>query len=103
MNVDVPLDGINNVTIKKVGSALRFMILKGHLVKERAFKVSMRDVRNQGCIGIVRAIVVVFKVNGVRLDLAAIDIDASAIGMRVELSMEFSVEVVDPQFGVGSD
>ena len=63
--VDIPLDGINNVMMKIVGTAGRFMVASDSLMKERSLEVSMREVREQGRIGVVRAIVVVVVVDGI--------------------------------------
>ena len=65
LDVDIPLDGINNVTVKIVGAARRFVVVGDCPVEKRAFEVSMREVRDQGSVGIVRTIIVVIVVDGV--------------------------------------
>ena len=72
------------------------MVASDCLMEERSFEVSMREVRDQGCIGVIRAIIVVVVVDGIRENSAAVDVYPSAIGVRIELSVEFGVEVVDP-------
>ena len=79
-----------------VGTAWRFMVTSDSLMEERSLKVSMREVRDQGCIGVIRAIIVVVVVDGIRENSAAVDVYPSAIRMRIEFSVEFGVEVVDP-------
>ena len=61
-----------------------------------SLKVGMREVRDQWCIGVIRAVIVVVVVDGIRENSAAVDVYPSAIGVRIELSVEFGVEVVDP-------
>ena len=72
------------------------MVASDCLMEERSLKVSMREVRDQWCIGVIRAVIVVVVVDGIRENLAAVDVYPSAIGVRIELCMEFGVEVVDP-------
>ena len=77
-------------------AAWRFMVASDCLMEKRSLEVSMREVRDQGCIGVVRAIIVVVVVDGIRENSAAVDVYPSAIGVRIKLSVEFGVEVVDP-------
>ena len=65
VDADIPLDRINNVTVKIVGAARRFMVVGDCPVEKRSFEVSMREVRDQGSVGIVRTIIVVVVVDGV--------------------------------------
>ena len=77
-------------------AAWRFIFVSDCLMEKRSLEVSMREVRDQGCIGVIRAIKVVVVVDGIRENSAAVDVYPSAIGVRIELCVEFGVEVVDP-------
>ena len=84
------------MTMEIFCAAWRFNVASDCLMEKRSLKVSMREVRDQWCIGVIRAVVVVVVVDGIRENSAAVDVYPSAIGVRIELGMEFGVEVVDP-------
>ena len=46
-------------------AAWRFMVASDCLMEDMSLEVSMREVRDQGCIGVVRAIIVVVVVDGI--------------------------------------
>ena len=56
----------------------------------------MIKVRDQGCIGIVRAIVVVVEVDGVGGHPTLVEVDMSTVGGWITFNVEFGIEVVDP-------
>ena len=72
------------------------MVASDCLMEERSLEVSMREVRDQWCVGVIRAVIVVVVVDGIRENSAAVDVYPSAIGVRIKLSVEFGVEVIDP-------
>ena len=84
------------MTMEILCATWRFIVVRDCLMEKRSLKVSMREVRDQGCIGVIRAVIVVVVVDGIRENSAAVDVYPSAIRMRIEFSVEFGVEVVDP-------
>ena len=96
MYINIPQDGVDNMTMEILCATWRFIVVCDCLMEKRSLKVSMREVRDQWCIGVIRAVIVVVVVDGIRENSAAVDVYPSAIGVRIKLSVEFGVEVIDP-------
>ena len=84
------------MTMEILCAAWRFIFVRDCLVEKRSLEVSMREVRDQWCIGVIRAVIVVVVVDGIRENSAAVDVYPSAIGVTITLSVEFGDEVIDP-------
>ena len=65
-------------------------------VEEWAMEVGVVEVGDKRCVVVVRAIVIIVKVNGVSGHPTPIEVNMSTIGGWIAFKVEFGVEVVDP-------
>ena len=72
-------------------------------VGERSVEMCMMKVGDEGGIVVVRAIVVVVKVEGVGSHSTPVEVNMLTVGGWITFDVEFGIEVVDSQDGVGMD
>ena len=63
---------------------------------ERSVEVCMMKVENEKGIVVVRAVVIVVKVDGVGGHPTPVEVDMSTVGGWITFNVEFGIEVVDP-------